>query len=173
MSNAVLRPKNVTPTQAAGFPIAGLTAHQALLELGHLQPGQSVFVNGGSTAVGSFAIMIAKALGASVVAASASAKNEAYVRGLGADVFFDYTKAPLHEQLKAAAVEAGEGGKKYDVFLEAVGIMDPTLFVESAAYLEPKGTFLSVGPQGSGFLHFLWKVILQPGFLGGTKRQWK
>ena len=112
--------------------------------------------------------MVAKAAGAARVGASASAKNEAYVRGLGADDFFDYTKAPLHEQLKAA-----EPAHQYDVFLEAVGTMDPTLFVESAPYLAPKGMFISVGPQGGGLGRFLWKVFLQPGFLDGTKRTWK
>lgn len=73
-TDIVLRPQNVTPTEAAGFPIAGLAAYQALLEFAKLQAGQSVFINGGSTAVGSFAIQIAKAKGARV-AASASAKN--------------------------------------------------------------------------------------------------
>ena len=110
--------------------------------------------------------MVAKAAGAARVGVSASARNEEYVRKLGADDFFDYTKAPLHEQLKAA-------GHQYDVFMEAVGTMDPTLFVESPAYLTPNGMFFSVGPQGSGLLRFVWKVLLQPGFLGGTKRKWK
>lgn len=61
-----------------------MTAYQALVDVGGLQPEQSVFVNGGSTAVGSFAIQIAKAVGCKVTA-SASAKNEEYVRSLGAD----------------------------------------------------------------------------------------
>ncbi|KAI0735098.1 NAD-P-binding protein [Earliella scabrosa] len=169
-SQAALRPKNVTPSQASGFGIAPLTAYQALFDIAQLEEGQSVFINGGSTAVGSFAIQLAKAKGARV-AASASAKNEQYVRDLGADEFFDYTKAPLHEQLIAAAPNP-----KYHVFLEAVGILDPALFVQSGAYLAPGGVFISVGPQGKGIgnmAHFAWKVLLQPGFLGGTKRKWK
>ncbi|EIW64614.1 NAD-P-binding protein [Trametes versicolor FP-101664 SS1] len=168
--DVVLRPKNVTPTEASGFTVAGLTAYQALFDLAKLKEGQSVFINGGSTAVGSFAIQIAKAKGAHV-AASASAKNEQYVRGLGADEFFDYTKAPLHEQLVAANVTP-----KYDVFYETVGILDPALFVHSPAYLGPKGIFLSVGPQGSGIgniASFAWNVLLRPSFLGGVKRKWK
>ncbi len=83
-SEVIVRPKNVTPTQAAGLGIAGLTAYQALVSIAQLEEGQSVFINGGSTAVGSFAIQIAKAKGAHV-AASASGKNEQYVRSLGAD----------------------------------------------------------------------------------------
>ncbi|KAI0724610.1 NAD(P)-binding protein [Cerioporus squamosus] len=169
-SEAVPRPKNVTPTQAAGFGIAGLTAYQALTDIAKLEAGQSVFINGGSTAVGSFAIQLAKARGAKV-AVSASGKNEQYVRGLGADEFFDYTKAPLHEQLAAADLNP-----KYHVFFETVGVMDPTLFVKSPAYLAPGGVFISVGPQGTGIgaiASFAWKVILQPSFLGGVKRKWK
>ncbi|KAI0335216.1 NAD-P-binding protein [Cubamyces sp. BRFM 1775] len=169
-ANLTRRPSNVTATQASGFGIAGLTAYQALVDVARLKEGQWVFVNGGSTAVGAFAIMIAKALGARV-GASASGKNEEYVRGLGADEFFDYTKSPLHEQLAAANKEP-----KYDVFLEAVGFLDPTLFVKSAAYLAPRGVFISVGPQGSGlgnYVSFAWNVFLRPSFLGGTKRKWK
>ncbi|TFK93483.1 NAD-P-binding protein [Polyporus arcularius HHB13444] len=169
-SEVVPRPKNVTSTQAAGFGIAGLTAYQALEDVAKLEAGQSVFINGGSTAVGSFAIQLAKAKGAKV-AASASGKNEQYVRDLGADEFFDYTKAPLHEQLAAA-----DPNPKFHVFLEAVGILDPTLFVQSPAYLAPGGVFISVGPQGKGISNiasFAWKVLLQPSFLGGTKRKWR
>ncbi|CDO71612.1 hypothetical protein BN946_scf184911.g82 [Trametes cinnabarina] len=85
--------------------------------------------------------------------------------------FFDYTKSPLHEQLIAA-----NPTPKYDVFLEAVGVLDPTLFLKSEAYLDPHGVFISVGPQGSGvgnYVHFVWNVLLKPGFLGGVKRKWK
>ena len=83
-SNLALCPQNVTLTQAAGITLAGLTAYQALFDLGGLQAGQRVFVNGGSTSVGAFAIQMAKAQGCTV-GASASAKNELYVRSLGAD----------------------------------------------------------------------------------------
>ena len=82
--NLAHRPSNVSVTQAAGFSVAGLAAYQALTDIGRLKAGQALFINGGSTAVGSFAIMIAKALGARV-AVSASSRNEAYVRELGAD----------------------------------------------------------------------------------------
>ncbi|KAI0655133.1 NAD-P-binding protein [Cubamyces menziesii] len=169
-ANLARRPPNISATQAAGFCLAGLTAYQALVDIGRIQEGQWVFVNGGSTAVGSFAIMIAKALGARV-GTSASGRNEQYVRDLGADEFFDYTKAPLHEQLAAACPEA-----KYDVFLEAVGFIEPTLFVKSAAYLTPRGTFVSVGPQSTSlgeYIRFAWNVILRPSVLGGTKRKWR
>ena len=82
--NVVPIPPELTPVQASGISLAGITAYQALFDTAGLQPEQSVFVNGGSTAVGAFAIQFAKAIGCKV-AASASAKNEAFVRGLGAD----------------------------------------------------------------------------------------
>lgn len=82
--NLIPVPPGLTTVQAAGITLAAVTAYQALFDTGGLQPEQSVFVNGGSTAVGAFAIQLAKAVGCRV-AASASAKNEAYVRGLGAD----------------------------------------------------------------------------------------
>lgn len=84
VNNIVRRPANITPTQAAGVSLAGQTAWQSLFEFGELQDGQTVFINGGSTAVGSFAIQWAKARGCHVIA-SASGKNEQYVRDLGVD----------------------------------------------------------------------------------------
>ena len=80
----VLRPSNISPVQAAGITLAGLTAYQALIHVGKLEAEQTVFVNGGSSSVGAFAIQIAKAKGAHVVA-TASGKNEAFVRKMGAD----------------------------------------------------------------------------------------
>ncbi|KZT11465.1 NAD(P)-binding protein [Laetiporus sulphureus 93-53] len=171
-SHLVRRPANVPPTRAAGVPLTAMTAYQALFEVGHLEPEQRVFINGGSTAVGSFAIQLAKAIGCKVTA-SASGKNEEYVRSLGADEFVDYTKAPLHSILAAEVPSP-----KYQVFLEAVGLLDTSLYTNSEAYLAPNGTFVSVGPQPKGFDvigigRLLWKVYLQPRWLGGTRRTWK
>ncbi|KAH9841922.1 uncharacterized protein C8Q71DRAFT_700158 [Rhodofomes roseus] len=165
-------PANVTPVQASGVTLVAMTAYQALFGLGGLRPKQSVFVNGGSTAVGAFAIQLAKAVGCKVTA-SASAKNEEYVRSLGADEFVDYTKAPLHQTLISYPL-----AEKFHVLLEAVGLMDTSLYVHSEAYIAPGGIFISVGPQPKGFdvvglAKLAWKMYLQPRFLGGTKRSWK
>ncbi|KAH9934871.1 uncharacterized protein B0H18DRAFT_490659 [Fomitopsis serialis] len=165
-------PANITPVQASGITVVALTAYQVLFDVGGLQPKQSVFINGGSTAVGSFAIQIAKATGCKVTA-SASAKNEEYVRSLGADEFVDYTKAPLHKTLAA-----NPPTPKFDVIFEAAGLMDTSLYTHSEVYLAPGGKFISVGPQPKGFdvvgiLKIAWKIFLQPRFLGGTKRSWK
>ena len=80
----VLRPSNISPVQAAGITLTAMTSYQALINIGKLEPEQTILVNGGSSAVGAFAIQIAKAKGAHVVA-TASGKNEAFVRKMGAD----------------------------------------------------------------------------------------
>jgi NADPH:quinone reductase-like Zn-dependent oxidoreductase len=78
------KPGSLTPQQASGISLVGLTAYQAMHELVDLQPDQTVFVNGGTTAVGIYAIQMAKSLGCKVTAA-ASGKNEEFLRGLGID----------------------------------------------------------------------------------------
>jgi NADPH:quinone reductase-like Zn-dependent oxidoreductase len=79
----VKRPDNVTPTQAAGITLTAMTAYQGLAHA-KLEAEQTILINGGSSAVGAFAIQIAKAKGAKVYT-TASAKNEEWVRSLGAD----------------------------------------------------------------------------------------
>lgn len=76
---------NITPTQAAGLAVVCLTAYNALFDVAKLEPGQSLFVSGGSTAVGIAAIQLAKAIGCKVTA-TASGKNEELVKSLGTDV---------------------------------------------------------------------------------------
>ncbi|KAJ2925209.1 hypothetical protein H1R20_g11890, partial [Candolleomyces eurysporus] len=141
-SHIVKRPSNITPIEAAGISLAGLTALQAL-DAVKLEEGQTIFINGGSTAVGSFAIQLAKLRGAKVVV-TASGKNEEYVRKLGADEFIDYTKVgPLHTFLGHTQPPA----TKYNVVFEAVGLFDPSLYSHSSKYLAPNGLYISVGPQ--------------------------
>ena len=83
-SHVVPRPPTLSPTEAAGLTLVGLTAYQALFTIAKLEEGQHLFVNGGSTAVGIAAIQLAKAHGARVVT-TASGKNEDFVKNLGAD----------------------------------------------------------------------------------------
>ncbi|KAJ2917214.1 hypothetical protein MD484_g3212, partial [Candolleomyces efflorescens] len=153
-THIVKRPSNITPIEAAGIQLAGLTALQALDDV-KLEEGQTIFINGGSTAVGSFAIQIAKMRGAKVIC-STSGKNEEYVRKLGADEkadsrivhpsiqVIDYTKVgPLHTYLSRTQPPT----TKYNVFFEAVGLFDPSLYTHSAKYLAPNGAYISTGPQ--------------------------
>jgi NADPH:quinone reductase-like Zn-dependent oxidoreductase len=89
--NIVMKPANVSYEEAAAIPIAGITALQALRDVGKLEAGQKVLVNGASGGVGTFAVQIAKAMGAEVTGVC-SGRNVDLVRSLGADHVVDYTK---------------------------------------------------------------------------------
>lgn len=83
------KPSNLSMEEAASIPLVGLTAWQALVEKAQLKKGQKVFIQAGSGGVGTFAIQLAKHLGASV-ATTASAANSEWLKSLGADVVIDY-----------------------------------------------------------------------------------
>jgi 2-desacetyl-2-hydroxyethyl bacteriochlorophyllide A dehydrogenase len=95
-SESVIKPKSLSFTDAAAVPLAGLTAFQALCGFGNLQEGQTALIHGGSGGVGSFAIQIAKARGAKVIA-TASTANQDVLKQLGADVPVDYTKQKFED----------------------------------------------------------------------------
>jgi len=90
-ANFVPKPINLNFEQAAAVPIAGLTALQALRDHGALEPGQRVLINGAGGGVGSFAVQIAKSLGADVTVVTSTDKLE-LLRSLGADRVIDYTR---------------------------------------------------------------------------------
>ena len=94
-----LKPETLTLEEAASVPLVGLTAWQALLERADLRKGQKVFIQAGSGGVGTFAIQLAKHLGA-FVATTTSAANAAWVKGLGADLVIDYKKDDFSTILK-------------------------------------------------------------------------
>src|SRR5213075_216689 len=93
---AAAKPKSITFVEAAGVPLAALTAWQALIDAAKLSAGQTVLIHGGSGGVGSFAIQIARARGARVIA-TASTANQGLLKQLGADVAVDYTKQKFEE----------------------------------------------------------------------------
>src|SRR5215471_266094 len=106
---AAPKPKSLSYVEAAAVPVVGLTAWQALVDTAKLSTGQTVLIHGGSGGVGSFAIQIAKARGAKVIA-TASTANQEFLKQLGADVAIDYTKQKFEDV-----------AKDVDVVLDSVG----------------------------------------------------
>jgi len=96
---SAIKPKSLTFTEAAAVSLAALTAWQALIDVGKIQSGQTALIHGGSGGVGSFAIQIAKARGARVIA-TASTANQDLLKQLGADISIDYTKQKFEEVAK-------------------------------------------------------------------------
>jgi NADPH:quinone reductase-like Zn-dependent oxidoreductase len=93
---SAIKPKSLGFVEASAVPLAALTAWQALIDIGKIRSGQTVLIHGGSGGVGSFAIQIAKARGARVIA-TASTANQDLLKQLGADVALDYTKQKFEE----------------------------------------------------------------------------
>ncbi len=93
------KPASLSFTEAAAVPVGALTAWQALVDVAQLRAGQSILIHGGSGGVGSFAVQVAKARGARVIA-TASTENQDLLKQLGADVPIDYTKTRFEEIAK-------------------------------------------------------------------------
>jgi NADPH:quinone reductase-like Zn-dependent oxidoreductase len=131
----VLKPASLTFEQAAAVGVSATTALQLLRDDGRVQPGQKVLVNGASGGVGTFAVQIAKALGAEVTGVT-STKNLEMVGSIGADHVIDYTQEDFRK-----------GGLRYDLILDNVG--DQSMSATRRA-LVPSGTLLSNGGGHQG-----------------------
>ena len=104
------KPKSLTYVEAAAVPVVALTAWQALIDTAKLSAGQTVLIHGGSGGVGTFAIQIAKARGAKVIA-TASTPNQDLLKQLGADVAIDYTKQKFEDVARGVDVVLDSVGK--------------------------------------------------------------
>ena len=146
-ASLALKPKGLAMEAAASIPLVGLTAWQALVEKAKLKKGQKVFIQAGSGGVGTFAIQLAKHLGATV-ATTTSTANVALVKSLGADVVIDYKAQDFEDVLR-----------DYDVVLNS---QDGKTLEKSLRVLKGGGKLISIsGPPDPEF----GKEIAAPGFV--------
>jgi len=159
-ADLALKPKNLSMEEAASIPLVGLTAWQALVEVGKVRPGQKVFIQAGSGGVGTFAIQLAKHLGATV-ATTTSANNAELVKSLGVDVVIDYKTQDFEKILSG-----------YDLVLNS---QDPKILEKSLGVLKSGGHLISIsGPPDPAFakelrLNPMLKLVMR--FLSGRIRK--
>lgn len=140
-TDLALKPKNLSMIETASIPLVGLTAWQALVEVAKIQPGQKVFIQAGSGGVGTFAIQLARHLGATV-ATTTSTKNIELVKSLGADVVIDYKTQDFETMLSG-----------YDLVLNS---QDTKTLEKSLRVLKPGGRLISIsGPPDPAFARAL------------------
>ena len=149
------KPASLSFTEAAAVPMGALTAWQALVDVAQLRAGQTILIHGGSGGVGSFAVQIAKARGARVIA-TASTANQDLLKQLGADVPIDYTKTRFEEIAKDVDAVLDPVGKdtlarSYDVVKKG-GIVMSLVARPDRAELEKRrirGAAISVHPDAT------------------------
>ncbi|MDO8863675.1 NAD(P)-dependent alcohol dehydrogenase [Haliea sp. E1-2-M8] len=130
LTDTALKPASLSFEEAAAMPVAAITALQALRDKARLQPGQHVLINGASGGVGSYAVQLAKAMGATVTAVC-SGRNAELVRTLGADHVIDYTQE-----------DYTEGDTRYHAIIDMVGNHPLSAMLEVT---EPDGVLVLVG----------------------------
>jgi NADPH:quinone reductase-like Zn-dependent oxidoreductase len=149
---AALKPANLDFVEAASIPMVGLTSWQALKERADLKPGQKVFIPAGSGGIGTFAIQLAKYLGAKVGTTTSTA-NVDLVRSLGADEVVDYKKQEFEDVLR-----------DYDAVL---GTVRGDALEKSLRILKPNSTIVSlIGPPDAAFARARGMNFLMVGVFG-------
>jgi NADPH2:quinone reductase len=137
-----LKPVNASYEEAAAIPFGGTTALFFLRDLGKLQPGQKVLINGASGGVGAYAVQLAKFYGAEVTGVCSTGNLE-LVMSLGADQVIDYTREDFRTK-----------GERYDIILDTV--VGKTSFSDCKNALKPKGLYLPVAGGPQEFLQLMW-----------------
>ena len=140
----VRTPANLSAGQAAAVPTSGVTALRALRDIAHVQPGQAVLITGASGGVGTFAVQIAKALGAEVTAVC-STRNVELVRSVGADHIIDYTRTDFTRT-----------GLRYDVIFDSV---EARSLSEVRRALTPIGTLIPNSGRGGLWVGPLGRIV--------------
>ena len=151
-SALVLKPPNVTFEQAAAVPVAAYTALQGLRDKGKIQPGQKVLINGAAGGVGTFAVQIARWLGAEVTGVC-STRNVDMVRSLGADQVIDYTQEDFTK-----------GRQRYDLIFDLVANHS---LLACRRVLNPKGIYI-----GAGVLAGLSMIGILAGWITAPVLSW-
>jgi NADPH:quinone reductase-like Zn-dependent oxidoreductase len=141
----VPKPAGMDFDEAGSLSIAGLTALQALRDKGRVQPGQKVLINGASGGVGTFAVQIAKAMGAEVTGVC-STRNVELVRSLGADDVIDYKQA-----------DYTKSGRQWDVIVDNVGNHS---ILANRSVLADDGRYVIVGGPSGDWLGPLLRPLL-------------
>jgi NADPH2:quinone reductase len=155
---------------AAGFPIAYSTSHGAFVWRARLKPGETVLVLGASGGVGLTAVEIAKAMGATVIAAAGGAEKLAVAKGAGADHLIDYTREDLRERVKAITQ-----GRGVDVVYDPVG---GDAFDQSLRSIAWEGRIIVIGFAGGRVPQIPANILLVKnidviGFFWGSYRRYK
>ncbi len=143
---AARKPKNISHEEAASMPLVGLTAYQCLVDKGRLKRGETVLVHAGAGGVGSFAIQLAKHLGANVVT-TCSAKNEDFVRELGAERVIDYTKESFADVLHDVDLvldSVGESAYEGNLRVLKRGGRISNITIDVTRHVERFGAFFSL-----------------------------
>jgi len=150
--DVALKPKALTMEEAASIPLVGLTAWQALIDRANLREGQKVLIHAGSGGVGTFAIQLAKHVGATV-ATTTSTANVDLVRSLGADVVIDYKTDDFADVLR-----------DYDV---VVNSLDKVTLEKSLRVLKPGGQLISIsGPPDAAFARSIGASLVMRTVMG-------
>ncbi len=155
-----LKPANLTFEEAAAIPTSALAALHALRDVGKVQPGQKVLINGASGGVGTFAVQIAKSFGAEVTGVC-STRNVDMVRSIGADHVIDYTKEDFTQ-----------GGPHYDLIFDNV---ENRSLSDCRRALTPSGTLIlnsGTGARGIGMLVRLAKPLVLSPFVRQNLRRY-